>query len=83
MDSASLGQVFLIWMLLSILHWGIDCATFQFKVHNLLSNLNGSIIRFNVFPMLLAAVNGRKHPSPFWWKEPRQYTHWDFVETNV
>jgi hypothetical protein len=19
----------------------------------------------------------------FWWKEPRQYTHWDLVETNV
>ncbi len=33
--------------------------------------------------MLLANVNGRRHPPCFWWKEPRQYTHWDLVETNV
>ncbi len=49
----------------------------------MLSNLNGSIIGFNVFPMFLASVNGRRHQSCFWWKEHRQYTHWDLVKTNV
>jgi hypothetical protein len=33
--------------------------------------------------MLLANVNGKRHPPHFWWKEPKQYTHWDLVETNV
>jgi len=52
-------------------------------VHNVLSNLDGSIIGFNVFLMILASVNGRKYPPHFWWKKPKQYTHWDLVETNV
>jgi hypothetical protein len=81
MDLASLGQVFLIWMLLSVTLG--DCATSKSKMHNVLSNLDGSIIRFNVFPMLLIGVNGRRHPPRFWWKEPKQYIHWDLVETNV
>ncbi len=54
MDLASLGQVFLIWMLLSLTLE--DCATSKSKVRNVLSNLDGSIIRFNVFPMLLVGV---------------------------
>jgi hypothetical protein len=33
--------------------------------------------------MLLANVNGKRNPPHFWWKEPRQYTDWDLVETNV
>jgi hypothetical protein len=33
--------------------------------------------------MFLASVNGRRHPSCFWWKEPKQCTHWDLVETIV
>ncbi len=49
-----------------------------------LSNLDGNIIVFNVFSMFSASVNRRRHPLHFWrWKEPRQYTHWDLVETNV
>jgi hypothetical protein len=75
MNLASLGQVFLIWMLLSVTLG--NCATSKFKVHNVLANLDGSIIRFNVFPMFLTDMNGRRHPSRFWWKEPRQYTHWE------
>jgi hypothetical protein len=81
MDLASLGQVFLIWMLLYVTLG--NCATSKSKVHNVLSNLDGSIIGFNVFPMFLASVNGRRHPPCFWWKELKQYTHWDLVETNV
>jgi hypothetical protein len=81
MDLASLGQVFLIWILLSLTLG--DCATSRSKVRNVLSNLDGSIIRFHVFPMLLVGVNERRHPPRFWWKEPRQYTHWELVETNV
>jgi hypothetical protein len=34
-------------------------------VRNVLSNLDGSIIRFNVFSMLLANVNGRRHHRTF------------------
>jgi hypothetical protein len=81
MNLASLGQVFLIWILLSITLG--NCATSKFKVHNVLANLDESIIRFNVFPMLLGDVNERRHPLCFWWKEPRQYAHWELVETNV
>jgi hypothetical protein len=81
MNLASLGQVFLIWILLSITLG--NCATSKFKVHNVLANLDESIIRFNVFPMLLDDVNERRHPLCFWWKEPRQYAHWELVETNV
>jgi hypothetical protein len=44
MDSASFGQVFFIWMLLSITLG--NCAISKSKVHNLLSNLDGSIIGF-------------------------------------
>jgi hypothetical protein len=51
--------------------------------HNVLSNLDGNIIRFSVFSMFLASVNRKRHPLHFWWKEPRQYTYWDLVETNV
>ncbi len=50
---------------------------------NVLSNLDGSIIGFNVFPMFLVGVNGRRRPTHFWWEKPRQYPHWDFAETNV
>ncbi len=63
MDLASLGQVFLIWMLLSLTLG--DCASSRSKVRNVLSNLDGSIIRFNVFSMLLANVNGRRHHRTF------------------
>jgi hypothetical protein len=42
MDLASLGQVFLIWMLLSVTFE--NCATSKFKVRNVLSNLDGNII---------------------------------------
>ncbi len=66
-DLASLGQVFLIWMLLFVTLG--NCATSKSKVCNVPSNLDGSIIGFNVFPMLLVGVNGRKHPPRFWWKE--------------
>jgi hypothetical protein len=59
-----------------------NCATSKSKVSSVLSNLNGGIIGFNVFPMFLASVNG-KRPLHFWWNEPKKYTHWDFVETNV
>jgi hypothetical protein len=58
MDLTSFGQVFIIWMLLSITLW--NCATSKSKVHNVLSNLDGNIIGFNVFLMLLANVNGRR-----------------------
>jgi len=81
MDLISLGQIFFTWMLLSVTLG--NCAIFKSKVRNVLSNLDGSIIGFNVFPMFLASVNGRRHQSHFWWKEPRQYTLWDLVETNV
>jgi len=40
---------------------------------------NGIQCLFN----FLVGVNGRKHSPHFWWKEPKQYTHWDLVETNV
>jgi hypothetical protein len=33
--------------------------------------------------MFLASVNGKRDPSHFWWKELKQYTHWDLVETIV
>jgi hypothetical protein len=73
MDLTSFGQVFIIWMLLSITLG--NCATSKSKVHNVLSNLDGNIIRFNVFLMLLANVNGRRYPPRFGWKELKQYTH--------
>jgi hypothetical protein len=44
-----------------------NCATSKSKLHDVLSNLDESIIRFNVFPMFLANV---RHPLNFWWKEP-------------
>jgi hypothetical protein len=82
MDPTSFGQVLLIWMLLFVTLG--NYAISKSKVHNELSNLNGSIIGFNVFQMFLANVNGKKHhPSRFWWKEPKQYTRWDLVETIV
>ncbi len=80
MALASFGQVFIIWMLLFVT---LGNTISKSKVQNVLSNLNGSIRGFNVFPMFLVGVNGRKHSSCFWWKEPKQYTHWDLVETNV
>jgi hypothetical protein len=33
--------------------------------------------------MVLANVNRKRHPPHFWWKELKQYTHWDLMETNV
>jgi len=42
MDLVSLGQVFLVWMLLSVTLG--DCATSKSKVHNVLFSLDGSII---------------------------------------
>jgi hypothetical protein len=63
MDLASLGQIFLIWMLFSITLG--NCAISKSKVRNVLSNLNGSIIGFNVFPMFFASVNGRRHHHVF------------------
>jgi hypothetical protein len=33
--------------------------------------------------MFLASMNRRRHPPHFGWKEPRQYTYWDLVETKV
>jgi hypothetical protein len=80
-DPTSLGQVFLIQMLLYVTLR--NCATSKSKMCNVLSNLDGNIIKFNIFAMFLANVSGRRHRPHFWWKEPRQYTHWDLVETNV
>ncbi len=42
LNLASIGQIFLIWMLFSVALG--NCATSKFKVHNVLSNLDGSII---------------------------------------
>jgi hypothetical protein len=81
MGPASLGQVFFTWMLFFITLG--NCAISKSEVHNVLSNLDGNIIRFSVFSMFLASVNRKRHPLHFWWKEPRQYTYWDLVETNV
>jgi len=81
MDPASFGQIFLIWMLLFVTLK--NCVISKSKVCNVLSNLNGSIIGFNLFPMFLANVNEKRHQSCFWWKKLRQYTRWDLVETNV
>jgi len=44
MDLASLGQVFLIYMLLFVTLG--NCAKFKFKVCNVFSNLDGSVIDF-------------------------------------
>jgi hypothetical protein len=56
MDLASLGQVFLIWILFVtfqvFLIWMLlsitlgNCATSKFKVHNVLSNLDETTIDF-------------------------------------
>ncbi len=73
MDLASLGQVFFIWMLCFITFGNRVIS--KSKVCNMLSNLKGSIIGFNVFPMFSVGVNGRRHPTHFWWEKPRQYTH--------
>jgi len=45
-----------------------NCATFKYKVYNMLSILNGNIIGFNVFPMFWADVSRKKHPPCLWWK---------------
>jgi hypothetical protein len=73
MDLASLGQVFLIYMLLFVTLG--NCAKFKFKVCNVFSNLDGSMTRFNVVLKFLVNVNRRKHPLRFKWEELRQYTH--------
>jgi len=80
MAPTSFGQVFIIWTLLFVT---LGNTISKSKVQNVLSNLNGSIRGFNVFPTFLVGVNGRKHSLCFWWKELKQYTHWDLVETNV
>ncbi len=72
-DLASLGQVFFILMLCFITLG--NRAISKSKVCNVLSNLDGSVIEFNVFFMFLASVNGRRRPMHFWWKKPKQYTH--------
>ncbi len=59
----------LIWMLFFVTLG--NCAISTSKVHNEVSNLNGNIIGFNVFLMFLVDVNGKRHPSCFWWKEPK------------
>jgi hypothetical protein len=63
MDLASLGQVFFIWMLFFITLG--NCAISKSKVPNVLSNLDGNIIGFNVFSMFLVSVNRRRHPLHF------------------
>jgi len=56
MDLASLGQVFLIWMLLFVTLG--NCATSKFKVSNVLSNLDESIIDFKfLFLQMKIKVN--------------------------
>jgi hypothetical protein len=62
-----------------------NCAICKFEVPNVLSNLNGNIIGFNIFSMFFTNVNRRRYSLHFWKepKQPRQYTHWDLVETNV
>ncbi len=52
-------------------------------MRNRLSNLSGNIIGFNDFLMFLVSVSGKKDPSRFWWKQLKQYTHWNLVETIV
>jgi len=46
-----------------------NCVTSKSKVHNVLSNLDESIIEFNVVPMLWDNVNRRRYSSCFWWKK--------------
>jgi hypothetical protein len=65
MNLASFGQV--IWMLFFITLG--NCVTSESKVCNVFSNLDESMIRFNVVPMLWDYVNRRRHPLCFWWKE--------------
>jgi hypothetical protein len=83
MESASIRQVFLIWMLFSVTLGNCSTSNERWEYNIVLPNLGGSIIRFNIFPMFVAGVNRRKHSPHFWWKELRQYTYWDLVETNV
>jgi len=80
MDLISLGQVFFISMFL-ICYTG-NFMTFKSNVRHVFSNINGSLIGLNFLPKLWVSVN-KKHPPCLWWKELRQYTHWDLVETNV
>ncbi len=58
-----LGKVFPIWMIFYVALG--NCAISKSKACNVLSNLNGGIIGFNVFTMFLAGVNERRHPSHF------------------
>ncbi len=60
-----------------------NCATFKYKVYNVLSILDGNMIWFNVFPMFWVDVNRKKYPPCLWWEKPRWYIYWDLVETNL
>jgi hypothetical protein len=67
MNLASLGQVLLIWMLFFVTLG--NCVTSKYKLLNVLSNLDESIIGFNVVPTMWDYVNRRRHSSCFWWKK--------------
>lgn len=76
MDLASLWQVLKFWMLLFIT---LEiCATFIFRVHNVISNQDVNLIRF-FFLLFWSHVNRRRHWPHLCWK----YTHWSLLRTNL
>ena len=79
MDPSFVAHVLLVWMMLSIsMSNSLSCKSRVWEILNLDSGPSMSVI---FLPLLFLLASRKKpHATCNFWVEPKQATHWNYVE---